>query len=180
MSPSRRALILPGRAYPATLPLLELTGRVLADHGWPVSAVSWEFPGDVPDVRRWVAGHAAPVVAREPADRWLFAAKSMGTHIVHATDLRADAYVLLTPLVADPEAVTAIAALVDDGVPVLLVGGTGDELWSGEGARATGAEVVEVPDADHGMAVAGDPARTAEILAEVGRAVDAFVGRLRW
>ena len=33
----------------------------------------------------------------------------MGTHIVHADDLRADAYVLLTPLLVEPDAVSAVA-----------------------------------------------------------------------
>jgi hypothetical protein len=179
VSTSRRALVLPGRAYPATMPLLYFTGLALAQHGWPVRAVSWELPRDVPDVRRWVAERVAAAVAEEPpAERWVFAAKSLGTNIVHA-DLRADAYVLLTPLLDEPDTVEAVGTLVSDGVPVLLVGGTADQFWSGDGARRTGADVLEVPGADHGMALPGDAVRTAEIHAEVARAVDAFVADLR-
>ena len=181
MSTSRRALLLPGRAYPATMPLLHFTGLALAQHGWSPRAVSWELPADLPDVNRWVADQAAAAIATEPpAERWLFAAKSLGTRIVHAAadGPRADAYVLLTPLLDEPDSVDAIATLVSDGVPVLLVGGTGDQFWSTEGARATGARVLEVPDADHAMAVAGDAVRTAEIHLDVTRAVDAFLASL--
>jgi hypothetical protein len=81
-------------------------------------------------------------------------------------------------LLVEPEAVDAIGALVSDGVPVLVVGGTGDQFWSASGARATGASMLEVPDADHALAVAGDAVRTAEIHLEVTRAVDAFLAGL--
>jgi pimeloyl-ACP methyl ester carboxylesterase len=181
MSTSRRALLLPGRAYPTTMPLLFFTGLALAEHGWTACPVRWTLPPDVPDSNRWVADRAAAAVAAEPpTDRWLYAAKSLGTRIVHAaTDgLRADAYVLLTPLLVEPEAVDAVGALVSDGVPVLIVGGTADQLWSAEGARETGATMLEVPDADHAMTVPGDAVRTAQVHLEVTRAVDAFLGSL--
>lgn len=178
MSAPRRALLLPGRAYAATMPLLELTGRALSEHGWPVTALSWTLTEVPPDVHRWVADRAAAAVRKEPAQRWLFAAKSMGTHIVHAEDLRADAYVLLTPLLVEPDAVAAIRRLVSDGVPVLLVGGTGDQFWSGDGALETGAQVLQVPGADHALEVPGDPARTPQVRAEVARSVAGFVGSL--
>ncbi|MCW2772770.1 MAG: hypothetical protein JWN91_1096 [Nocardioides sp.] len=181
MSTSRRALLLPGRAYPTTMPLLFFTGLALAEHGWSPCAVSWKLPPDVTDPNRWVADRAAAAVAAEPpTDRWLYAAKSLGTRIVHAAadGLRADAYVLLTPLLVEPEAVDAVGALVSDGVPVLIVGGTADRFWSSEGARETGATMLEVPDADHAMAVPGDAVRTAQVHLEVTRAVDAFLGSL--
>ena len=63
-------------------------------------------------------------------------------------------------------------------MPVLLVGGTEDELWSPEAARATGARLLEVPGADHGLEVTGDPGRTAEILDEVARTVSSFLASL--
>jgi pimeloyl-ACP methyl ester carboxylesterase len=178
MKASRRALLLPGRAYTAKMPLLALTDRALSAHGWRVSAVSWTVPEVPPDVHRWVRDRAAAVVERKPAERWLFAAKSMGTHIVHADDLRADAYVLLTPLLVEPEAVEAVGRLVSGGVPVLLVGGTRDQFWSSAGARATGAQVLEIPGAGHSLTAGDDDVRTAEIRAEIARAVDGFLSAL--
>lgn len=174
---SRRALVLPGRAYPASMPLLFFTRIALEQHGWPVEAVSWELPDGLPDdPSAWVADRAAPAMS-SPADRWIVAAKSLGTRVVD-TDLRFAAYVLLTPLLHEPAQVAAIAGLVERGVPVLLAGGTADFAWSSDAARSTGAAIVEIPDADHALVVPGDAARTAEAHLTVTRAVDAFLTTL--
>ncbi len=187
MSPSRgrsarRALILPGRRYAPALPLLQRTRSVLEEHGWSVHEVWWRVPESLEGINGWVAARAAAAVAEEGAlppapERWLFAAKSLGTRVVR-TGPRADAYVLLTPLLTSAGVVASVTALVAQGVPVLLVGGTEDELWSPEAARATGARLLEVPGADHGLEVTGDPGRTAEILDEVARTVSSFLASL--
>jgi hypothetical protein len=60
----------------------------------------------------------------------------------------------------------------------LLVGGTGDELWDADVATslaADGCDVLQVDGANHGMAVDGDPVRSAEVLVEVTRAMVAFL-----
>ncbi|CAI9405901.1 hypothetical protein [Nocardioides sp. T2.26MG-1] len=180
---SRRALILPGRLYTPALPLLQRTRGVLEDHGWSVREVWWQVPESLEGINGWVAEHAAAAVAEESAlpptpERWLFAAKSLGTRVVRSGP-RADAYVLLTPLVTLPGVLDSITRLVSDGVPVLLVGGGQDELWSGEAARSTRAQVLEVPDADHLMEVPSDPDRSAEILREITGELSAFLGSLR-
>lgn len=175
---TRRGLLLPGRLYTTEQPLLAFTGLALEQHGWPVEKVSWQLPPHVTDVPAWVRAHAEDAMAAAPAEHWVIAAKSLGTHIVHA-GRRADAYVLLTPLLVLPETVAAITALVADGAQVLLVGGSADQFWSTEGAAATGAEVVELPGADHVMVVPGDAVRTAVLHLEVTMAVDAFLAGLR-
>jgi alpha-beta hydrolase superfamily lysophospholipase len=114
-----------------------------------VRPVSWTAPDPVPTDGTWVGERAAEAMAGD-AGPWLFAAKSLGTRVVQS-EIRAAAYVLLTPLTADPAHAEAIARLVRDGLPVLLVGGTADPLWSSDASRATGAEVFEVPGADHAM-----------------------------
>lgn len=183
MTPStRRALILPGRRYSPALPLLQVTRGVLIEHGWSVREVWWQVPATLEGINRWVAGQAAAAMAEESAvppapERWLFAAKSLGTRVVR-TGPRADAYVLLTPLLTSAGVVASVTSLVAEGVPVLLVGGTEDELWSPGAARATGARLLEVPGADHGLEVPGHPARTPEILDEVARGVSAFLASL--
>ena len=60
----------------------------------------------------------------------------------------------------------------DDAPPALLVGGTGDDLWDGAVAAASGADVLEVPGANHAMEVAGDWRRSLEILGEVTSAIE--------
>lgn len=163
-----RALLLPGRLYTVDMPLLAVARARLEHRGWEVRPVSWTAPDPVPADGSWVGQQAADAVGGD-AGPWLFAAKSMGTRVVQS-DLRADAYVLLTPLLTDPAHAAAITRLVDDGVPVLLVGGTRDELWSSAVAAATGATVLEVPGADHAMSGAHP---------EVGAAVDSFLATLR-
>jgi hypothetical protein len=146
---TRRALLLPGRAYPVDMPLLASTGEVLTQHGFEVRPISWTAPDPVPTDGTWVGEQAAAAIGDDPGP-WLFAAKSLGTRVVQSA-LRAEAYVLLTPLTADPAHAAAIAGLVREGRPVLLVGGTADPLWSSDASRSTGAEVFEVPGADHAM-----------------------------
>ena len=163
----RRALLLPGRAYPVDMPLLASTRDVLEEHGWAVRPVSWTAPDPVPTDGTWVGEQAAAAMGDDPGP-WLFAAKSLGTRVAQSS-LRAAAYVLLTPLTADPVATDAIARLVQEGLPVLLVAGTADPFWSADASRATGAEVHEVPGADHAMLGAED---------EVAGAVGAFLARL--
>lgn len=180
---SRRALILPGRLYTPALPLLQRTRRVLEDHGWSVHEVWWRVPASLEGINRWVTEHAVAAMAEESAlpptpERWLFAAKSLGTRVVRRGP-RADAYVLLTPLLTSAGVVASITELVSEGAPVLLVGGVQDELWSTDAARSTGARVLEVPDADHLMEVPGDPTRSAEILQEITGELSAFLGSLR-
>ena len=163
----RSALLLPGRAYPVERPLLASTGLVLSEHGWSVRPVRWTAPDPVPRDGEWVGAQAAAVMGADPGP-WLFAAKSLGTRVAQSA-LRASAYVLLTPLTADPAAASAIAGLVREGLPVLLVGGTADPFWSSSASRATGAEVVELPGADHAMLGLED---------EVAGSVGAFLARL--
>ncbi len=179
----RRALVLPGRLYTPALPLLQLTRGVLEEHGWSVREVWWQVPESLEGINGWVADQAAAAIVEESAlppapERWLFAAKSLGTRVVRSGP-RADAYVLLTPLVTLAGVLASITDLVAEGVPVLLVGGTEDELWSGEAARSTGARVLEVPGADHLMETPTDPARSAEILEQVAAEVSEFLASLR-
>jgi hypothetical protein len=179
----RRALVLPGRTYTPALPLLQRTRRVLEDHGWSVHEVWWQVPSSLEGINRWVTEHATAAMAEASAlpptpERWLFAAKSLGTRVVRSGP-RADAYVLLTPLLTSAGVVSSISGLVADGVPVLLVGGVRDALWSSEAARSTGARVLEVPDADHLMEVPSDPDRSAEILREIVDGLGSFLASLR-
>lgn len=180
---AHRALVLPGRTYTPALPLLQRTRRVLEDHGWSVREVWWQVPESLEGINRWVTEHATAAMAEESAlspapERWLFAAKSLGTRVVRRGP-RADAYVLLTPLLTSPGVVASLTSLATEGVPVLLVGGTEDELWDSNAARATGARVLEVPGADHLLEVPSDPARSAEVLDRVAAEVSSFLASLQ-
>ncbi|WP_374454569.1 alpha/beta fold hydrolase [Nocardioides sp.] len=169
------ALVLPGRAYSPSAPLLELARLALLQHGFTVQQVWWDSTtrGDE-DPDQWVRRHVAEALADEDADHVVLVAKSLGTRAAsYAAERGLDA-VWLTPLLVEPALAEAIAS---NAGRQLLVGGLADELWDAAVAAEladNGCDVLEVPDADHMMGT-GDVVRTAEVHVEVARAVDTFL-----
>ena len=173
------ALVAPGRAYPPTAPLLDFARVALQQHGFTVQQLWWDSTtrGDE-NPERWVRRHVAAALAEEDADHVLVVGKSLGTRAAsYAAERGLDA-IWFTPLLVEPVVAEAIAA---NAGRQLLVGGLADGLWDAAVAREladNGCDVLEVPDADHGMAVPGDAVRTAEIHLEVARAVEAFLSQV--
>ena len=173
------ALVAPGRAYPPTAPLLDFARVALQQHGFTVQQLWWDSTtrGDE-NPERWVRRHVAAAHAEEDADHVIIVGKSLGTLAAsYAAERGLDA-IWFTPLLVEPVVAEAIAA---NAGRQLLVGGLADELWDAAVAREladNGSDVLEVPDADHGMAVPGDAVRTAEIHLEVARAVEAFLSQV--
>lgn len=165
------ALILPGRNYPATMPLLTFAGRAALQHGWRVRAVSWSVPDlDTVASIEWV-GQQLQEAVEDFDGRVLVIGKSLGTcGAEQAARLGFDA-VWLTPLLHLPEVVDAMAGHAGRQ---LLVAGTEDPAWSLEAARSTGGAIVQIDGAEHGMSVE-DAVRTAEMHVEVTRAVNQWL-----
>jgi len=169
------ALVLPGRAYSPSAPLLEFARRALLQHGFTVQQVWWDSESrDDEDADRWVRRQVTDALAEEDADHVVLVAKSLGTRAAsYAAERGLDA-IWLTPLLVEPPLAEAIAA---NAGRQLLVGGLADELWDPAVAREladNGCDVLTVADADHAMGT-GDAVRTAEIHVEVARAVDSFL-----
>ena len=178
--PSRGlALVAPGRAYSPSAPLLDFARVALQQHGFTVQQLWWDSTarGDE-DGEGWVRRHVAAALAEEDADHVVVVGKSLGTRAAsYAAERGLDA-VWFTPLLVEPVVAEAIAA---NAGRQLLVGGLADELWDAGIAREladNGCDLLEVPDADHGMGVPGDAVRTAEIHLEVARAVEAFLSQI--
>ena len=172
--PGRVAIILPGVRYTPAAPLLHYARAVLLARGWTVQEIWW---GDAPSQGReeWVGEHASTALAWENAEELLLVGKSLGTLAAPVAAERGLPAVWLTPLLTEP---AVVDALTRASRPRLLVGGTADPLWHAAAARRTGAELLEVPGADHGMEVDSDPVRSVEILREVTVAMERFVGGL--
>ncbi|MDR7254848.1 hypothetical protein J2X46_003846 [Nocardioides sp. BE266] len=174
------ALVLPGRAYSPSAPLLEFARRALLQHGFTVQQLWWdaESRGDE-DGEQWVrrhvaAAHAAEQHHRGGGDHVLVVAKSLGTRAASYAAERGLEAVWLTPLLTDPVVAEAIAS---NAGRQLLVGGLADELWDPAVAHEladNGCDVLAVADADHSMGT-DDAVRTAEVHVEVARAVDTFL-----
>ncbi len=187
------ALILPGEAYHADLPLLAEPARLLQRAGADVLRVDYAYRR--PDFRaltaaerdRWIAADviaAWDVVRTQRAYRqWTLVGKSLGTlamgHLL-ATDpaLAPARCAWLTPLFR-VEALRA-RAIAHRG-PALIAVGTADPHYDAdlfrEVQQATGGEAVLMPDADHLLEIPGDVPRSEETLAQVIAAFQRLLSR---
>jgi hypothetical protein len=174
-------LVLPGRAYSPSAPLLDLSRRALLEHGYTVREVWWDSTGrtgpEVADPAPWVRRHAEEAFTEEAADHVVVVAKSLGTQAASWAAERGLDAVWLTPLLVEPTVAEGIAA---NPGRQLLVGGLADPLWDASVAREladAGCGVLEMPGADHSMGTP-DVVRTMEVHVAVARAVSAFLSQL--
>jgi predicted alpha/beta-hydrolase family hydrolase len=186
------ALILPGQAYHAGLPLLAEPARLLQRAGADVLRVDYAYLR--PDFRalpaeerdRWIAADvtaAWKAVRTQRAYRqWTLVGKSLGTlamgHLLAADPALAPARCAwLTPIFGD-DALRA-RAIAHRG-PALIAVGTADPFYNaelfGEVEQATGADAVVVPDADHLLEIPGDVPGTENALFQVIAAVQRLLG----
>ena len=181
--PERVAMILPGQGYSAQAPLLSYAASALADAEWTVRSFAWSRPSDG-------RGEAAEIYSRvvrdavegAPSARHLVIGKSLGTLALPLAVELGLPGVWLTPLLSEngtAQVRAATLALAGHDAPrALLVGGTKDVLWDAEVAQGSGADVVEVPGANHSMEIPGDWRRSLEILGQVTSAVERFASDL--
>lgn len=171
------ALVLPGRAYAPSAPLLDLARQALLAAGWTVQQLWWQLPAPAGslDHDAWVREQAEVALSTENAGRLLLCGKSLGTRAApYAAELGCEA-IWLTPLLTDP---TVLAGLRANPARQLLIGGTADSLWDADVAAdlaSSGCDVLQVDGADHAMGVPSGPVDCAEVLVEVTRAMVAFL-----
>jgi pimeloyl-ACP methyl ester carboxylesterase len=103
--------------------------------------------------------------------------KSLGTASASVAADRALPAVWFTPLLTEPR---VAAALRRATAPVLLIGGTDDDWWDGDGARAVTSHVIEVEGAGHSMFVPGPLKESAAVLGEASTAVERFLDEVVW
>ena len=176
--PRGTAVLVPGTGYPPQAPLLFFAGQALLQHGWRVEHHWWDPPegATTEEINAWVRAEVES--ALPDAGPALVVAKSLGTRAAPVAAERGLPAVWLTPLLGSRFLVDAIAA---NPAPQLLVGGAADHLWDTEVAHnleSATCSVLEVPDADHAMLVAGDSVRGVAVHVEVQRAVDAWLGSI--
>lgn len=169
------AVLLPGRNYPTTMPLLTFAGRAAHQHGWQVRAVSWTAPDlDGEGTMHWVGRRLEDAVGDHDG-AVIVIGKSLGTCAAAAAARRGYDAVWLTPLLNLREVVNAMSRHPGRQ---LLVGGSEDPAWNLGVATSTGAEVVELDGGDHAIMV-DNAIRTAELHVEVTRAVDRWLAASR-
>lgn len=171
----RRVILLPGGAYTIDHPLLYYVAGVLAGRRWFVQGVRWEIDADARmDPVRFAADAAELAADAAPPGRTtLVIGKSFGSRAAPwVTGLGLPA-IWLTPLLHEPAVADAIRAAT---APTLLIGGTADDMWDPDVARASGQHVHEIPDADHSLQVGRDWRLTLAALSGVLAAVETFAG----
>jgi hypothetical protein len=173
---SRRVVIaLPG-ALLGGMPSIAFPLQTALARGWSAVQVWDEFRDRSVDPSAWVDERLDAALAAAPgAERMLIVAKSLSTRAAARAADRAIPAIWLTPLLGDPE---AVAALRRRTAPALLVGGTSDPAWDGGLARELTPDVLELPDADHGVGVGVDPRALLANLGRIVERVDAFVAAL--
>lgn len=179
--PDRVAVILPGRGYTTDMPLLWYARTVLGFQGWTVHTVEW--PTDLPprqagdiaaaaiDQARATQGSHQTAQSGGPA-RCLIIGKSLGSFALPVAVERDLPGIWLTPLLFEPAVASAAQKL---GPRHLLIGGTDDaSTWDADLAHHSGAQLLEIPGADHALQVAKDLDRTLASLERVVDAINAF------
>lgn len=181
--PGRTAVVVPGRMYDPSAPLLMYAGDAAEARGARRRGITWTPPTDLRPAAAgpWVVDQVQAVLdevaTEQPGSTPLLIGKSLGTQAAPlAADRRLPA-VWLTPLLTLD---WVVAALRRASAPCLLIGGTADKAWDGELARALSPYVLEVPDADHGMYVPGPLAGSAAVLGRVATAVEEFLDQVVW
>jgi hypothetical protein len=183
--PDRVAFLIPGHGYSAERPLLHFAAAVFAKHGWTTQNVWWSERPPARDgddlvtwfrrLREFTLRQITPILDAEPAPKIALVGKSLGTFAASPAADRGLPGIWLTPVLRDSG---LPADLHRATAPFLLVGSAADRSWDGSVARGMNGPLYETEDADHGLEIAGDPVRSAEILREVTSAMDDFVARL--
>ena len=175
------AVVIPGRLYGPSAPLLMYAGDVAERRGATVHRHSWtEEPGEPfePTIEAWVHGQVTPLLdAQSGTGTPLLIGKSLGTNAASLAADRSLPAVWLTPVLTVP---WVAAGLERATAPCLLVGGTADKIWDGALARRLSPHVLEVDDADHGMYVPGPLTGSIAVLARVVTAVEEFLDAIGW
>jgi hypothetical protein len=168
------AVVLPGRLYGPTAPLLMYAGDVAERRGITVHRHTWSAPpyaSDDPGIVPWVEAEVTPLLDNL-AGRPLLIGKSLGSHATGLAAARSLPAVWLTPLLTLP---WVAAALERASAPFLLVGGTADEAWDADLAYRLTPHVCSVRGADHGMYVPGPLTDSIAVLARVVTAIEDFL-----
>ncbi len=143
------AILLPGRRGGVATPLMHWPATLLTSTGWSVIGVVWDEHDqgqpDESEVRRCAAAALGGALDSGPV---LVVAKSLGTLALSWAVENALPGVWLTPLLGER---SVREAAEQARQPTLLAGGTDDPHWRVPTVTGTGVEILEIPDADHGL-----------------------------
>jgi hypothetical protein len=173
--PRRVVVALPG-AMLGGMPSVAFPLQAAVARGWSAVQVWDQFLDRSLDPTTWVRERLeAALAAAAGAEQLLIVAKSLSTRASAVAAEREIPAIWLTPLLGDPESVDGLRRRT---APALLVGGTADPAWDCALARELSDDVLELPNADHGLGSGSDPRALLDSLGLVVKRTDAFLGAL--
>lgn len=169
----RVAVLLPGASYSPDRPVLYYAREVLRAQGWSVEEVWWN-PEDLASDEAVI--RTAKAAFEKVADsNPLVVGKSIGSLALPLVAQRGWPAIWLTPLLNRPELLDALKIVTSK---TLLVGGTADDYWNSKVAVASGQQILEMPGADHGLEIPGNPLASVDLLSELVKTMKLFVESL--
>jgi len=173
--PARCVVLLPGVRYFSQAPLLWFAREAAEAGGWSVLELSERAPPDE-EPFAWMRDRAERALAAADAEQVAVIGKSLGSAAAGLATERGLPAVWLTPLLARPDVVRALAAA---SAPTLLIGSPADPTWGGgEVPDSEALEVVELDGLDHSLQVEGDPMASLHALRTVTEHIGGFLERL--
>lgn len=170
---NRTALLIPGREQ-VHQSLLTFAEEALERREVKVHRLWWSPPKDLslPDLVPWVRDQVETALDDLALDDPVLVGKSLGSLAAPVAADRELAAIWLTPVLHEEPFISLYRKATR---PRLFIGGTADQMWNGALAAELSPDVLEVPDADHGLFVPGPLARSGESHGLAGTAIEAFL-----
>jgi len=166
----RVLVLLPGAWYPTAAPLLWFARAAAVRRGWTALEV-WDELREGQDWTSWGGERAEAALGFAGEARVLFVAKSLSSTAAPVAAERGIPSVWLTPLLDEDVVVEGLGRAT---APSLLIGGTADPHWN-RAAAPSGADVLELEDADHSLEVPGNLDGSLFFLQNVTNRIDRFL-----
>lgn len=175
-SPERYAVLLPGMVYPTRAPVLWFAREAAMALGYSALEVLGE-PVDHADKLGWERECAERAIAEAGSASVVVIGKSLASLLAAEISDRSLPAAWLTPPLTEPSMIDALTRVRN---PTLLLGGNADPMWEADAIPDNRAlQVVELPDVDHALQVAGDPVASLEALRQMTDALTGWLQRIR-
>lgn len=175
-SPERYAVLLPGMVYPTRAPVLWFAREAAMALGYSALEVLGE-PVDHADKLGWERECAERAIAEAGSASVVVIGKSLASLLAAEISDRNLPAAWLTPPLTEPSMIDALTRVRN---PTLLLGGNADPMWKADAIPDSPAlQVVELPDVDHALQVAGDPVASLEALRQMTDSLTGWLQRIR-
>lgn len=175
VSPERCAVLLPGMVYPTRAPVLWFAREAAMALGFSALEILGE-PAEHADQLGWERDCAERAIAEAGSARVVVIGKSLASLLAAEISDRNLPAAWLTPPLTEPSMIHALTRVRS---PTLLLGGTADPMWKCDMVPTNPVlEVVELPDVDHALQVAGDPVTSLDALRQMSEALTGWLRRL--